>query len=157
TDEDWAEVSVGTSTYFAIKKDGSLWRWGAWFSITDGGITGLVTPEPVQVGADSDWASVSVGAVSCAIKTDGALLCLGHNNSGRVGDGTTQDRLEPTPVSGGGKWVTVAPSSRTCGLKTDGTIWCWGNDMGPIPVQMGTDSDWVEIAGRDRSVTGRRK
>ncbi len=59
-----------------------------------------------------------------------------------------------------GEWAQLAAgSSHTCGVKNDGTLWCWGNngsgqlgtgavseDGEALPVQVGTGTDWDEVA-----------
>src|SRR6185436_17906814 len=92
-DDDWAQVSVGLRKYLAVKKDGTLWRWGSWYDLTDAGVKALQLPTPVQTGTDDDWRVTTMGtSAGCAIKTSGALYCLGTNGSGLVGDGTNTTR-----------------------------------------------------------------
>jgi alpha-tubulin suppressor-like RCC1 family protein len=38
------------------------------------------------------------GYHNCAVKTDGAVVCWGYNNSGQLGDGTLVNKLVRTPV-----------------------------------------------------------
>jgi hypothetical protein len=60
-DTAWTTVDVGSMFTCAVNQDGTLWCWGR----NDRGQLGLGDTDdrtvPVQVGADGDWASVSLG------------------------------------------------------------------------------------------------
>jgi alpha-tubulin suppressor-like RCC1 family protein len=70
---DWAQVSKGSSRVSAaVKTNGTLWTWGA----GDGGALGTGTlnipaSSPVQVGALTNWFSVSCGNFAMAATTKG--------------------------------------------------------------------------------------
>ena len=56
-------------------------------------------------------------------------MAWGRNDSGQLGDGTTNDRWEPTNVMTD---VVVVSASQTesqmgAAIKTDGSLWIWGN------------------------------
>jgi alpha-tubulin suppressor-like RCC1 family protein len=64
---------------------------------------------------------------SCALKTDGTVVCWGYNFNGQLGDGSTTARLSPTAVPAlGGVAALAAGDYHSCALKTDGTARCWG-------------------------------
>jgi len=54
--------------------------------------------------------------------------------------------------------LAVSGGSRhTCGVRRDHTLWCWGSDFygqlgrgdnvnQPSPTQVGTDTDWAQVA-----------
>jgi alpha-tubulin suppressor-like RCC1 family protein len=67
---------------------------------------------------------------SCALRSDGAVLCWGLNDRGQVGDGTTVDAATPVLVKGlpsGHRAVQIATGNTdTCTLLDDHTVWCWG-------------------------------
>ena len=117
--------------------DGKLWAWG----FNTHGELGDGTTEnrsrPVQVGTDTDWASVVVGmGHTVALKTDGSLWAWGSNSSGQIGDGTTIDRDTPVQVGTDTDWAgIVALCNSTVAIKTDGTLWGWG-------------SNWRDVLGR---------
>jgi alpha-tubulin suppressor-like RCC1 family protein len=86
---------------------------------------------------------------TCAIKVDGTLWCMGLNDAGQLGDGTTMNRNVPTQVTALGNSVAKVSggNNSTCALKTDGTAWCWGFNVGDgapvganqlVPFQMTT-------------------
>ena len=65
---------------------------------------------------------------ACAVTTDGAISCWGHNFFGQLGDGTTAQRLEPVGASGLGSGVTAGAAGEyhTCAIAGGGAVWCWG-------------------------------
>lgn len=76
--------------------------------------------------------SVHVLADDCATAS-GNVYCWGANDSGRVGDGTTDDATEPKLVPGLGLITTVASSDSTTCAVSDGDLYCWGaNESGQL-------------------------
>ncbi len=84
------------------------------------------------------WESECVGLVSlassyhqCGVDRDGHAWCWGHNEDGKLGDGTEALRTRPTSVSlpvgvqlnriVTGRWTT-------CATETSGGAWCWGSN-----------------------------
>lgn len=74
-------------------------------------------------------AMVSAGGHhSCAVLTNGKLMCWGDNSSGQIGMGTYGGSVKkPTVVPGLEDVVSVGTGSElTCALKKNGTVFCWG-------------------------------
>src|SRR3954454_1418404 len=115
----------------------SLWGWGFRYGVGDGGTEDRLSP--VQIGTSSDWAAVSDGTNSCAIRTDGGLWCWGSNAIGQVGDGTQTPRYSPVHI-GTAAWDAVDTyEGHTCGIQSDDSLWCWGyNGLGALGI--GTDA-----------------
>ena len=67
---------------------------------------------PVRVRNLEDVAMVSVGVENfCALHTDGGVSCWGgRNNSGELGDGSTQPRSQPRRLRGIGDAVAITAS-----------------------------------------------
>ena len=168
----WQLVSGGGEHTLGIRADGSLWAWGSNGSgqLGIGDASTNNENAPVQVGEDTDWATVSAGYdYSLAIKTDGTLYVWGANSSGQLGIGTFSsiNQLIPKAIGTGWRDISAAPydGMYTLGIKTNGTLWAWGynwysrlglgddwNDKN-VPVQVGTDNDWVKvIAGSEHSI-----
>ncbi len=148
-DNDWQSISTDRHTSYAVKNDGSLWKWGE--SGED---------KPTRWGNSSDWLSVSAAHYSFfAIKKDGTLWAWGDNSYGQLGNGT-RDFYSVVPVQIGtdNNWKRIALGTyHTLAIKTDGTLWAWGfNARGELgdgtttdrlsPVQIGTDTDWTSIS-----------
>ncbi|GAB3382029.1 PxKF domain-containing protein [Lysobacter fragariae] len=91
--------------------------------------------------------ALSVGAYhSCAIRTDGSLLCWGENWSGQL----------QAPE---GTFVAVsAGHSHTCAIRTDGTRACWGDPwlsprlvLDPDRVPEVRPGQWLDVSFQLRS------
>lgn len=162
----WQECSVGSTGSAAIKNDNTLWVWG----LNSGGRLGTSTSytvsvsSPVQVGALTDWAQISLTtATSVAVKTDGTLWAWGANSYGILGQswpffGLFAYRSSPIQVGSLTNWSSVvAGVNNMLAIKTDGTLWGWGrNNNGVLglnniisrssPVQVGSGTNWHKIA-----------
>jgi alpha-tubulin suppressor-like RCC1 family protein len=148
----------------AIKTDGTLWTWGN----NDVGILGAnltaaaASParrsSPVQVGALTNWNSISLGATALATKTDGTLWAWGDNSRGQLAIADGNPRSSPIQIGALTNWSMARTAANMCaGIKTDGTLWVWGYNLvgqlglntsgGSItsPVQLGTDTNWRTI------------
>jgi alpha-tubulin suppressor-like RCC1 family protein len=142
----------------AIKTDGTLWSWG---NNSDGKLgLGSTTSSssPTQVGALTDWASVSCAPSNntSAITTGGVLYSWGRNEYGQLGTNNTTDYSSPKQVGVLTTWATVsAGHETTLATKTDGTLWAWGYTQGGAlgngdggfnkvssPIQVGASTDW---------------
>lgn len=144
-------IALAASNYHtcAAKSDGKVWCWGYNNVGQIGDGTTTERPTPTLVSGISGVRSLAAGgdtygSHSCALKTDGSVLCWGFNLFGQLGDGTTDDRATPTPVINlSGVAAITAKFYQTCALKSDGTAACWGNNtFGQIGD--GTLSTWWE-------------
>ena len=148
-------IAVGEFHSLVIA-DGSLWAWGNnWHGqLGDGTTTNRA--KPVQIGADTDWASIAAGGGhTVAIKIDGSLWAWGYNWHGQLGDGTTENRIAPVQIGSNIDWASVfAGDSYTMAIKTDGSLWAWGRNCSSqlgdgttedrlTPTQIGTDTGWI--------------
>ena len=155
----WSTVYAGSSTssYAALKTNGTLWSWGnnnytqlgtgstlAASSIIaqipyvwGDGYDGLKTDSPVQVGALTNWQNISAGVShATATKTDGTLWAWGLNNNGQLGLGNITHRSSPVQIGALNDWQNISAGHyHTASIKTDGTVWAWGeNATGAIGV-----------------------
>jgi alpha-tubulin suppressor-like RCC1 family protein len=159
--KDWLHVSAGTGFTIAIKENNTLWAWG--YNVlgalgTSG--AGSYVSSPVQVGALTNWLTVSSGySYNLAIKTDGTLWSWGYNAQGQIGDGTQTYRNSPVQVGSETIWAYVGCGNKSSyAIKTDGTLWSWGqNNIGQLglgnttyyssPKQIGALTNWLNVAG----------
>jgi alpha-tubulin suppressor-like RCC1 family protein len=85
----------------ALKKDGTVWAWGANGAGQLGDGTKTVQYVPVKVSGLSDVVAIAAGFNhTVALRTDGTIWAWGNNYYGQLGDGTTTERLTPVPVVG---------------------------------------------------------
>ena len=145
TGTNWSVVSVGGSHsaavqhqahVLAVKTDGTLWSWGT------------------------------------NINNASALFTSSANGAGRLGLGDIVNRSSPVQIGTDTNWSKVAAGSiYSLALKTDGTLWAWGDNtilatvvgqhgtndavtQRSSPVQVGTDSNWTDIAAGSYSSFG---
>ena len=164
----WLSISTNQPGFtLAVKNDNTLWAWG------DGSLNGQLGlgnltsySSPKQVGALTNWSSVSTGwYFALAIKTDGTLWSWGKNNSSQLGLGViSTEYSSPKQVGSLTNWATIATGQYfSMATKTDGTIWGWGNNQvgqggtgststigRSSPVQIGALANWsiVTAAGQ---------
>ena len=154
--EDPSTVTAGGA--FAIKTNGTLWAWGRNTNGCLGDSTTTTRSSPVQIGALSNWAQITIAnTTTLAIKTDGTLWAWGDNANGCLGDGTTVNKSSPVQIGAGTDWASVEIGYRSVfARKTNNTLWTWGSNVyGKLgtsnttgyssPVQVGTLSNWAVV------------
>jgi alpha-tubulin suppressor-like RCC1 family protein len=154
-DSDWANVSAGMNHSCAIKTNNTLFCWG---SNSDGQLGNNSTtdsPVPVQEStAATDWVDLSATySHTCAIKTDGRLLCWGRNSLSQLDNNPNKNNLVPVPESTTATdWASLSTNMyHTCAIKTNGKLFCWGyNDLG----QLGNNSTKNSLAPVQESKAG---
>lgn len=125
-----ARMAAGYKHTCALTTAGGVkcWGWNSYGQLGDGTTTDRLTPVDVS-GLSSGVASLTTGLyVGCVVTTNGAAKCWGRNNSGQVGDGTTEQRNTPVEVSGltTGVAKLSGGDGHTCALTTVGGVKCWG-------------------------------
>ncbi|MEM5880171.1 MAG: hypothetical protein QXQ16_02695 [Candidatus Aenigmatarchaeota archaeon] len=87
---------------------------------------------------------------TCAVLSNGSVMCWGNNLVGQLGDKTLLGRSTPVPVKGINNAIAIAAGGgHTCAILSTGSIMCWGNNyygqLGdgtiehrstPVPVQL---------------------
>lgn len=138
---------------------GPIWTWGVnWYGQL--GVGDIIDrSSPVQVGSLTDWAQISTGAHTMAIRKNGSLWAWGYNTSGALGLGDVNHRSIPVQVGSLTDWAVVAAGDIfTLAIKKDGSLWTWGqNTYGQLgvgdtihrssPVQVGSLTDWKQVMG----------
>ena len=174
SDTTWAngkdQIAAGRQMSFAIKTDGTLWSWGYNYHGALGisaspGSAGRKS-SPTQVPGTT-WSKIHCSLyTTIATKTDGTLWAWGRNNLGQLAQVGEDNNDSNSPVQiPGTTWSKATHYSyhTVHALKTDGTLWAWGLDhRGSLglsgtpgvtpaletrssPVQIGTDTDWIDI------------
>ncbi len=138
-------ISGGNYHTCALLDDSSLKCWGSNSvgRLGDGTSTQRLTPTAVNLSAGTVVTKVSAGgAHTCAIISDGSLLCWGSEESigvGQYSDSACQDmntgasNLCYSPVSvniGTGRTALYIElgNQHTCAILDDATYWCWGRE-----------------------------
>ena len=141
-----------------------LYSWGAnnFGQLGQGSTTDLSSP--VQVGALTNWASISGGGIGffAAVKNDGTLWAWGRNFEGQLGLNNRTYYSSPKQVGSLANWASVSLGYNFCiAIKTDGTLWSWGNGADgrlgqgsttnrSSPVQVGALTNWSKISSSQR-------
>jgi hypothetical protein len=127
------EVALGGFHSCARTHDGSVFCWG----MNHRGQAGrppldATQPRPARVHGLAGVQQLGLGdAHSCALRTDGAVLCWGDNESGQLGDGTTVSRDQPRAVPGLTGVVELSlGSGKTCVRTADESVLCFGQTHG---------------------------
>ncbi|MEO8805254.1 MAG: choice-of-anchor D domain-containing protein [Burkholderiaceae bacterium] len=133
-------VAGGTDFSLALKRDGTVWAWGANGDGRLGNNSTVPSPFPVQVvGASGAGLLTGVTAIAAgryhalALKNDGTVWAWGANGDGRLGNNSTVPSPFPVQVVGAGGAGVLSSITAISGgeqhslaLKSDGSLWAWG-------------------------------
>jgi alpha-tubulin suppressor-like RCC1 family protein len=163
---DWCQVSAGREHNIGLRQNGTAWTWGCntFGQLGDGTVVSKLSPISV-IGGFTDWCQVSAGKSlnphSLGLRANGTLWSWGHNNLGRLGDGTTINKSSPVSVVGGfTDWCRIdAGESHNIGIRANRTAWSWGAAISGVlgdntviakssPVSVvGGFTDWCQVSG----------
>jgi alpha-tubulin suppressor-like RCC1 family protein len=92
---DWNDISAGYQHSLATKADGTLWSWGYnYYGQLGNGTEGTFESVPVLVEGMTGCARIAAGSFySIVLNADGSYCGAGINNSGQLGDGTTENKV----------------------------------------------------------------
>ena len=160
----WTVPAAGERHSCGLDASGRVWCWGANDSgqLGTGDQAASTTPRTVELPSVALDLRTLFGH-TCAALADATLWCWGANVEGQLGQGDQypgQDQPLPVQVGTNRDWTFVATGQgHSCGIRAPGTLFCWGrNTDGELgqggtqdvelrsPTQVGSDSDWVEVA-----------
>jgi len=137
------DIFIITSRTFATDTSGNTWVWGSG-QLGDGADTNS-TVTPIQILPGVAFQSVASNAHisgitheeihTVAVDTEGNLWGWGNNETGQLGDGTTQSRISPVRIETEATFTHVfadrmilrgSMSDYTWALDTNGNFWAWG-------------------------------
>ena len=164
----WKSVTAGGATTYGIRSDGSLWSWGWNEKGQSGNGVSERTATPTLADGNRVWKKTVGGkAYGFFLAEDGSLWAAGTATNGVQGTNDGVDHKVLTRIGTDNDWADMA-CSRFWGysafaIKTNGTLWSWGeNSAGQLgigntqaqtlPVQVGTDTDWKQVAAGVSSV-----
>lgn len=147
-------IDAGDEHVLMIAPDGTLWGWGNNWDYALGMTDEPYKMSPDQLSSDTNWAAVSGGYPSMAIKTDGTLWGWGSNDYGGLGSDTgfydTPTDLQ-LDLDGNSQidndWVYVAVGYYSSfAIKADGTLWAVGdNSYGQLGLGEDADGSYYEF------------
>ncbi|PYK98960.1 MAG: hypothetical protein DME19_10490 [Verrucomicrobia bacterium] len=137
----WKAMAAGSSHNLAIGDDGQLYAWGNNFSgqLGVGDTTNRFLPTRVALpGGVTRWVAVAAGySHSVAIGDDGQLYAWGSNQTGQLGNGTSDPNSpvgSTSPVrvllpAGVTRWLAVSAGyGHNLALGDDGKLYAWGSN-----------------------------
>ncbi len=166
-DNTWAALATGELHTVALKRNGSIWGWGANVTgqLGDGSTTTRAVPTLLTAPAAIAGNMIAVaagGGHSLALKANGEIYGWGDNGVGQLGNGTLVSSLAPLKTSSDAvSWVGTEPGFVfSTALRADGTLWAWGdnasgqlgdgsNALSATPKEIGTASNWLASASGD--------
>jgi len=173
TDTNWSSISTNGIVAHAIKTDGTLWGWGRNdYYRTVGDNSFVNRSSPVQIGTDTNWASVESKNAYCAmaVKTDGTLWGWGYNAYNFLTPapfGRYSYAMSPIQIGSSTDWSSIrcGYTYGIFGIKTNGTLWSWGDNNNATlgisnggdvssPVQVGSETSWTSVSSGDKDAMG---
>ncbi len=114
-------IAAGSSFVLYLKSDGTVVRSGTLAEVP-GGV------DPSMVTGLGGITAIAAGGSAYAVRNDGAILALGANGAGELGNGSTTASATPVLVNGisGVVGRLSAAGSRVSAVTTDGKVWSWG-------------------------------
>jgi alpha-tubulin suppressor-like RCC1 family protein len=130
TIEDAVHLASGRNHACVVRRAGGVACWGYNFDGQLGDPTALTQSNmPVAVAGLSRAMLVAAGGnFTCALRSNGSVVCWGGNGSGQLGNG--KQTASPIPVGVGalsGVTTIAAGQAHACAVKSDGAVWCWGD------------------------------
>jgi alpha-tubulin suppressor-like RCC1 family protein len=145
------QLALGTDHACALRADGTVWCWGSnWqgeLGVGAGPHAGVAVCRddtecaraPVLVPGLRARTIAAGGAVTCAVRDDGRLVCWGDATFGQIQDASNKCTVtdlpcarSPVPIEGVTDVVQVAIGGwQLCALRATGQLLCWGgNEFG---------------------------
>ncbi|NLL53444.1 MAG: hypothetical protein GX248_12180 [Peptococcaceae bacterium] len=136
-------VAAGYGHSLALKRDGTVWAWGAnnCYQLGLGDKEDYADrSEPVQVSGLSNVSEISAGSDFSLALTNTGVYGWGNNNFGQLGNGQDGDDVySPVLASGSEEFIGISSGDEhSLGIDKDGTIWAWGRNARG---QLGTNGD----------------
>jgi alpha-tubulin suppressor-like RCC1 family protein len=135
---DVVAVAAGSGVSTALKKDGSVWVWGANWHGQFGNGSRTDPPGPTsgfelnaqRVPGVSNATALAVGLTgrhTIVLLADGTLRGWGNTDWGQLGAGVAET-YQPSPVVPkiGGVRSVMAAGNQSFAIKSDGSVWVWG-------------------------------
>ncbi len=98
---------------------------------------------PVGIGGDG-VDEIRVGSGHTCYRIGGAVICIGSNNNGQIGNGTTSPITAPfQPFSADVTRLDLA-GNQSCAIEGSGRLYCWGRNVeGQIGVGSSGENNYV--------------
>lgn len=141
-----AKLTAGSDHTCAFMQTGGIKCWGANESgqLGDGSLVDRLESVDI-VNLPDDITTLAAGfAHTCALNSQGQVMCWGDNSHGQLGDENHDVHTTPVIVPGldSGAVKVAAGNGYTCALTSQGGVKCWGkNDPYENQLGDGTETD----------------
>jgi alpha-tubulin suppressor-like RCC1 family protein len=130
---DAAAITLGWGHTCVLTQSGGVKCWGYNANGELGNGATQDSSLPVDVAGLSNGA-VAIDAGddhTCAVTSQGRVMCWGYNEYGQLGDGTKASRSIPVEAQGFADGITAVAAGwgHTCILMDGGGVKCWGNNQ----------------------------
>lgn len=159
---DVVQIEAGIAVTCARTSGGDVYCWGSNYQgqlgtsddeklVIPGDPDDGFSPRPIRVQGLPKVRQLSVGAMhACAVGEDTRVYCWGANESGQLGDGTTERRNTPVAMQAITGAIDVAasafgPKGNTCVLLENGRVKCAGRDKNGESGGQGADRVTVPV------------
>ena len=157
------QVSAGTYHSCTLDSQGKAYCWGRNDERQLGDGTNIDKFAPAAVDTSGALSAKTLTQISageshtCALDADGMAYCWGYGYSGRLGDGTNENRSSPVAVLGGIAFTKIsAGGSHSCALDVTGKAYCWGSNFaGSLGDGAGQDSSIPVLVNTSAVPAGR--
>jgi alpha-tubulin suppressor-like RCC1 family protein len=142
----FADLTTGNDHTCVLRADGTVWCWGR-NDFAQAGVADLTQEvlAPAMISALAGVVDLAAGGQhSCALRSNGEVVCWGNNEAGQLGAAASMAESDPVTVAGlPDTVVELALGSRhSCARTSDGKVWCWGCQI---------YNDWTGCATFDAS------
>ncbi len=128
----FTKVAAGFAQTCGITSAGAGYCWGQNLSgkVGDSSYADRSTPTPVIGGHVFSAAPTPGFFHSCGLGSTGTSYCWGGNNTGQLGDSTTDQSYVPVAAVGGLTFIALHTANfHTCGITTGHLAYCWGSNV----------------------------
>ena len=128
--ENVKQAAAGESYSLAVGIDGTLYAWGRdvvdWPSSNGEDNWDKHSTHPVRMMDNVRQASAGLQFIM-VVRNDGSLWGWGHNESGQLGNGTTDESPRPIRILDNVRQVS-AGAAHAMAIRNDGSLWAWGDN-----------------------------
>jgi alpha-tubulin suppressor-like RCC1 family protein len=164
TNKTFCQISGGDGYSIGIDFRGKTWSWGnnLYGQLGDNTLISEKTPVTV-LGANKTFCQISAGRYySIGLDFRGKLWCWGLNNTGQLGDNSSNNKSTPIAVCGNLTFCKISSGyGHSLGIDLRGKSWSWGynssgqlgdnttvNKSTPIAI-LGTNKTFCQISAGD--------
>ncbi|MDC0762564.1 RCC1 repeat- and reductase domain-containing protein [Brevibacillus sp. AG] len=155
------KIDAGSGSHsLALKKDGTVWAWGANGQWQVGSANGSTITAPAQIEGLNEVKDITAGSeFNLVLKENGTVWAWGKNELGLGDKALTKASKIPVEVANLEDVKKIkAGSFHSLALKNDGTVWAWGDNQygqsglgkntynSKVPVQIEGMTDIIDIS-----------